>query len=240
MDSLRDYYKKQYEIESARRQALNAAVAFPLGLISLVIGGLTLVAKGVPWPLTDAALLQVGCVTVSGIFVLASAYLAAKSFYGYAYGHVPTSAEIKTYYERVAQYYEAELTSAEAKTTAESEALEYLDSETAKCADINSRNNDRKSYFLHLSNGAVLLAVASLAVASGPYIVDSMFNPTPPQKIEIANLKEAVMQLQRNANQSNDQKPVQPPAQTPTTTEKPSPPPSRLIKEHNDPTKQRK
>ncbi len=143
-------------------------------------------------------------------------------------------------YKKLAQHYEQTQPLLRAKTVAESEALEYLDGETAKYAHINSTNNDRKSYFLHLANGAVLLAVAALTVASGPYIADSIFAPSPPQKVEVTNLKEAVMQLQRHASQSNDQKPVQPPAQTPTTTEKPSPPPGRLIKEHNDPNKQRK
>jgi hypothetical protein len=47
------------------------------------------------------------------------------------------------------------------------------------------------------------------------------------------------MQVQ-NANQPNDQQPAQQPSQTPTTTEKPSPPPGRLIKEHDDPNKQRR
>jgi hypothetical protein len=138
--------------------------------------------------LTASATLQIVAVTFAGIFVMASAYLAAKSLYGYEYGHLPTAAEIKTYYEKLAQHYGASLPSARAKAAAEIEALDHLASETAKYADINSRNNDRKSHFLHLSNGAVLLAVASLAVASGPYIVDSMFNPSPPQKVEITNV----------------------------------------------------
>ena len=99
MDTLRDYYKKQYEIESARRQALNTAVAMPLGVISLVVGGLGLVAKAVPWPLTGSAWLQIICIGVGTALVLASAYFAAKSYYGYEYGHMPTAAEIKAYYE---------------------------------------------------------------------------------------------------------------------------------------------
>ena len=63
-----------------------------------------------------------------------------------------------------------------------------------------------------------------------------MFVPSTPQKIEITNLKETAMQLQRHANQSgNDQKPVQEPTPSPApATEKPSPPPGRLIKEDND------
>lgn len=238
MESLRDYYKKQYEIESARRQAMTSAVAMPVAIISVVLGGLAVVSKSVQPPLTGSAWLQLVCIAVAACLILASAYYAARSFYGYAYGHMPTAEEIKSYYEKLAAFYENTQSSTSAKVAAEKEALEYLDKVTAEYASLNCKNNDAKSFYLHRANGAGLLAVVALTVASGPYIVDSMFTPSAPQKTEITNLKEIVMQLQRQANQpANDQKPVQAPVQTPATTEKPSPPPGRLIKEDTDPNK---
>lgn len=238
MESLRDYYKKQYEIESARRQVMTSAVAMPVAIISLVLGGLAVVARSVQLPLTGSAWLQVVCIAVAACLVLASAYYAARSFYGYEYGHIPTAGEIKSYYESLAAFYEITQSSANAKTVAEKETLEHLDNVTAELASLNSKNNDSKSFFLHRANGTGLLAVVALTIASGPYIVDSMFAPPTPQKTEVTNLKEVVMPIQRHANQpASDQKPVQTPAQTPPTTEKPSPPPGRLIKEDTDPNK---
>jgi hypothetical protein len=123
METLRDYYKKQYEIESARRQAMTSAVAMPVAIISVVLGGLAVVSKSVQLPLTGSALFQLVCIAITACLVLASTYYAARSFYGYEYGHIPTADEIKRYYENLAAFYETTQSSASAKATAEQEAL---------------------------------------------------------------------------------------------------------------------
>jgi hypothetical protein len=235
--TLQDFYKDHYTLEVTRRHELTSALAIPFGVLSLLLGGLVVVAKEIHFPLDDLKIIQLVAAVASLIAVLATTYFLFRSYFNYEYGYVPTPLEIKSYRDNLLVYYVLTGLAPDVATkTAEDETLEYIDSEYAIHTHRNTANNDKKSAFLHRANGALILSVVFTVVAGVPYIAHSIVTPAEVQKIEVIYLKEAAMATSSN-NQKNStqQQPTQQETTTPSAPVKPSPPPGRVIKEHVEP-----
>jgi hypothetical protein len=233
---IRDYYKEHYFLESTRKGELTNALSLPLGILSLLIGGLMIVAQGIHLPLNDVAIFLLVLMAVAAIFILRTIYFLIRSYYNYEYGYVPTPLEIKTYKEGLFTYYVSLGDSPEdAIKKADSEALQHVDSEYAAHADRNAKNNNRKSSFIHNANSSLIGAIIVTLTVGATYIVTSIRTVSGPQKIEIVNLKEITM-----AEPTNNTPPKAPEVPEPKPTPepiptKPTPPPGQVLKEHVDP-----
>lgn len=233
---IRDYYKEHYCLEATRKNDLTNALSLPLGILSLLIGGLAVVAQGVHVPLNSMTILQLALMAVAVVFVLRTAYFLARSYYNYAYGYVPTPLEIKRFKEALVAYYVTLGETLEnAVRKADIETLEHIDEEYAKHTDRNTKNNNSKSSFIHKANGALIGTIISTLAIGVAYLAISITTASEPQKVEIINLKEIKMPVPTNTTP-----PVEPAApkttQTPTPT-KPTPPPGQVLKEHVDPSR---
>ncbi len=230
--SLRDFYRSHYEREMVRKTDLTTALSIPVGVLSLLVGALVLMAKELHFPLGDAEQVLRIAISVSALASLVSGYFLFRSLYNFAYGYVATPLEIQDYKVKLAAYHEASgLSAFEAKRTAEDETLEYIDDEYAKYADRNSKNNDIKSTYLHQANGAMIGAVLFGVVAGGAYIGNSLSAAPPPTKTEITNLPEIVKMIQAQQAATT---PTPPPPPPPPAV-RPNPPPGRVIKEDERP-----
>lgn len=235
--TLQDFYKDHYKLEVTRRHELTSALAIPLGVLSLLLGALVVVAKEIHVPLDDWKIIQLAAIVASFVCLSATTYFLFRSYFNYEYGYVPTPLEIKSYRDGLVAYYVATgLSNDVAIKTAEDETFEHIDSEYATHTHRNTANNDRKSAFLYRANGALILSVVFTVVAGGPYLVRSIVSPSEVQKIEVINLKEAIMATSSSNHKNGTQ---QQPTQQQTTTQpapvKPAPPPGRVIKEHVEP-----
>ncbi len=228
--SLRDFYKSHYEREMVRKTDLTSALSVPVGVISLLVGALVLMAKELHLPLNATDEFLLWAIIASAAACLLSTYFLIMSLYNFAYGYIATPVEIVEYRAKLAAYHEATgLTAVDARKLAEEETLEYIDSEYAKYADRNARNNDIKSTFLHQANGAMIAAVLCGAVAGAGYVKNSLATTPPPTKTEISNLKEIGQVFQ--AQQAASTTPPPPPPK------RPDPPPGRIIREDQRPPK---
>jgi len=234
---IRDYYKEHYFLEATRKGELTNALSLPLGILSLLIGGLMIVAQGIHLPLNKVAIFLLVLIAIAAIFILRTIYFLIRSYYNYEYGYVPTPLEIKTYKEELYTYYVSLGDSpADAVKKADSEALQHVDSEYAAHADRNAKNNNRKSSFIHNANSSLIGAIIVTLTVGATYIVTSIRTVSGPQKVEIVNLKEVTMAEPTDNTPPKASEPVPKPAPIPT---KPTPPPGQVLKEHVDP-KQKK
>lgn len=237
---LRDFYKEHYALEVARRHELTGALTLPLGVLSLLVGGLVVIAKEIHAPLDGWKIFQLIALTASFIAVATTTYFLIRSYFNYAYGYVPTPKEIRDYREKLVAYYVSmRLSNDAASKKADKETLEYIDTEYATHAHRNIQNNDTKSAYLHKANGALILSMIFTVAAGLPHLAGSIAAPPAVQKIEVVNVKEAVMtNSSGNSSNSQQQNTQQQTTQQQTTTgpaqEKPLPPPGRVIKEHVD------
>lgn len=225
--NLREFYKSHYALEVTRKADLTAALSLPAGVLSVLIGALVVMTKELHLPLSSSELVQLCAVILSSCACVFSVYFLFRSLFNYTYGYAPTPLELKKYKEELTTFHQSNrLTIEEASALAETETLEYIDTQYAINADRNSKNNDIKSSYLHRANGLIISAVTFAAIAGVAYVVNSISSPQSVQKFELINLKE-LKTMTEPANASS-----LPPAQP-----RPEPPPSRVIKEDKGPPK---
>ena len=229
--TLREFYKCHYERELTRKTELTAALSIPVGIVSLLVGSLLVMAKELRLPHAQLELVQGAAIALSALASLASTYFLIRSLHNFAYGYVATPLEIQQYQASLTAFHESEgMASPDAKKLAEEETLEYVDSEYAKYADRNAKNNDIKSTFLHQANSAMIAAVLFAAVAGGVYVFNSISSPLPVPKVEVVNLKEVSPMLQPQPLQAVTAPPPPPPPAV-----RPEPPPGRIVREDHRP-----
>lgn len=238
--SLRDYYKDHYCLEATRRHELTNSLSLPLGILSLLIGGLVVMAQAIHSPLDGAAILQLALIGIAVIVVLATAYFLGRSYYSnYEYGYAPTAQEMMDFKATLISYYTAIGESQDiAEGKAEAEAIEHLDSQYAIHADRNHQNNNRKSYFVYMANGTLIASTISTLIAGAAFFYASIASVPEVPTVKVVNFPEIVMPTPPNPSPPTQQPSTgqSPPAPTPA---KPAPPPGRLIREHTDPVKKR-
>lgn len=233
--SLRKFYKSHYVLEVTRKTDLTAALSLPVGILSLVVGALVVMAKELHFPLNVGEQVQLVVIVISAFACTMSGYFLFRSLYNYEYGYAPTPLQLKEYKESLVKFHQSNGHSQlVANNLAETETLDYIDAEYAKNADRNATNNDVKSAFLHRANGAIIAAGLCGAIAGVAYVFNSISSPQPIQKIELINLKEVHAMPGNNAIQAATSPTTTPP---PQPLQRPAPPPSRVIKEDRNPPK---
>jgi len=78
---LRDFYKEHYSLEVSRHQELTSALALPLGVLSLLIGGLVLIAKEIHIPLDGWMAFLVVALGVGFCLCGVTAYFLIRSYF---------------------------------------------------------------------------------------------------------------------------------------------------------------
>lgn len=222
--TIREFYKSHYDLELTRKTDLTSALSIPVGILSLLIGGLIIMAKELHVPLSFNEWIIAAAISGSALALVVSTYFLVRSLYNFAYGYIATPLEIQQYQAGLVAFHEgAGMLAPDAKKLAEEETLEYVDSEYAKYADRNSKNNDIKSSFLHRANGAMIAAVVFAGVAGAAYVYNSVVQPAQVPKIEVTNLKEASPVINVQPLQAATAPPPPPPT-------RPNPPPGRVIR----------
>lgn len=227
---MREFYKCHYELELTRKTDLTAALAIPIGVLSLLAGGLILMAKELHSPLSPAEKFIAAATAVSTLAVIVSVYFLVRSLYNFAYGYIATPLEIRKFQADLVTFHEGEgMSAADARELAEEEVLEYINGEYAFYADRNAKNNDIKSSYLHRANGAMIMSVIGAGVAGAAYVYNSVQTPAAIPKVQVVNLKEAFQMIHLQPIQAASTPPPPPPPP------RPSGPPGRVVREHQSP-----
>lgn len=233
--NLKDFYQTHYFHESARRDQINNSLTIPLGIISLISGGVLALAKEIDSPFDSFEIFQLFSLAFTSLCLILSAVFLGRSYWGYGYAHMPKANQIQDYDEQLINYYLGLGNSLEmASTLAKQDVAEYIASQYANNSDINAFNNDKKSANLFKANAFMMSSLVFLFFSACPYVIDEVEKPTETHKIEVVNLKELTMNI------PSSQPPIvqsQQPTPTIPTPTKPTPPPSVVIKEHVEPIK---
>ena len=207
-DQLNEFCRQRYDHEAARRGELTSAVALPMGALTVLLGALLALVKDIRDPLQPSDLVLVSSASLSALACGVSAFFLARSFFNYTYRYVATPKAVLDYHREVnAAHKQAGKTQQESIAAADSAATAYIQERYSECAHHNTSNNDRKSFFLHLANGAMIFALLPAAVAGGAFLYNS-FNSRPPiARVEITNLKEVLPKERPNDNRNTQGSP---------------------------------
>ena len=64
---LRDFYKEHYRLEITRKQELTNALTLPFGVLSLLVGGVLVVANKIDYPLELFEISELGTIVLASI-----------------------------------------------------------------------------------------------------------------------------------------------------------------------------
>lgn len=227
---LRDLYQTHYFHETDRRDQINNSLTIPLGVISLVSGAFLIVAKEIDYPFNFSEILQLHFLGFTALLLILAAIFLGRAYWGYGYAHMPRAEEIRQYCGKLKDHYLKLNHSVEDATKlANEETLQYVDSQYSTNSELNAENNDIKSANLFKANGFTMASVVFLVISAVPYVINSIEEPSEIHKIQITNFKELTV-----SNQNSQ--PPKPQYQQPAPPPKPTPPPSRVIREHVEPT----
>lgn len=222
-------YKDLYFHEMERRDQLNRSLSFPVGLMAVLSGAAIAMYRAARFSFSDAdkALLTILCVV--SISLVATAYLLIRAYWGHTYSAMPFAEDLHNYTSELRGHYLSEGAESDAaEARAQSKLAAYVEREFSRNAKLNAKTNDGKSVFLFNANAFLIASIVLLGAASPFYLYVTSRQSDQIQKIEIVH-GARVMKPQEPA-------PAPPAPQTPSPTHKPepTPPPSRLIREHTE------
>jgi hypothetical protein len=151
-------YEKHYFHEIESREKLTARIQIPLTLLVSFVGVLAFLLQNFGGQSTSKmAAVFVGLLVLTFLALLAAAYCLIRSWYNNIYEFLPSSEESEKYYETLRNHY-APYEDSE-KLTKDAFAR-YLQAYYVKCATANALSNDRRTFYLHETNTALIFAAA--------------------------------------------------------------------------------
>lgn len=190
--SLSEFYKCQYELEITRKTDLTAALSIPVGVLSLLVGALVLMAKDLHAPLSGWDKWTLAAIGSSAFACLVAGYYLFRAHSGLSYEFLPNASAMQTHFHELVAFHETSGRSKpDAAAEAERETLTYIDDQHARNAALNNETNHVKSGHLHRGNLALMVAVAIAVVAGTLYVINSVSTATAVQHVEVVNIKEA-------------------------------------------------
>jgi len=203
--TLRELYKSHYALEITRKAELTSALALPVGVLSLLVGGLVTMSKELHSPLHLGEQLLLAGIGISTVVCAMAGYFLFRSSYNFEYGYAPTPLEIKEFNEKLVAFHQGQGNQlVDAHKIAETETLDYIDGEYANNSARNAANNDIKSAYLHRANGAIMAAVLCGALAGVVYVFNSVFSPSTIHKIEVVKPKEVICHVRNYPCSANN------------------------------------
>jgi hypothetical protein len=212
---LRDFNRKSYDYEAARRHNLAIYLPLRITLVGLLFSGFLAAVYRYKDQLQCLTIPEWALIAASLVSLLIAFIFILRFQLGHYYYYIADARAVETYRSDLFLFYRR-------KNRAEEEALKYINREYIECAALNCAANDRKTAFLTLADTSLAIAAIFVAIL---YVVS--FN------MDMLS-KEITKQPSERSKMETDETPSPPPT---STDQKPSPPPRRVIQENSVPRK---
>lgn len=186
---LLQFYQYYYHFELEEKNKINSRLNFPLAIITLIMGIVSFYLNDLPY-------LKIGgleiffysvfiCLILSIIF---SFYFFIRCFYRYPYEYISTTFEINNYLNNLREYNKT--VPKNSQVIIEKEFEDFLMDQYVNYATNNTKNNERKSKYLHNTHTSLIIALIFVVLTSIPFYIIKYKSTKQPVKVEISNLKE--------------------------------------------------
>lgn len=186
-----DFWINWYNKEEERKHSLENSLNTPIGVLVLVFSALFFMFK--EFDFENSSNTQSICLSIfagiSSLAIIIAAYFIIKAYYAknYLYKLLPSPTILLKHEKDLIDYY-AENKDFFEGVDANDKFNEYLIETLANCIDVNSKNNDKKSNFIHLAKKYIFYSIIALGLGFIPFFYNSITKPDPIQKIEIKSL----------------------------------------------------
>ena len=149
-----EYFKGLFDREQIRRVELNNEVNIPIGIITLISGGVILVFKET---VTSFCSFNFVLIVIIGLLLLTSILFLAKSynnlFKGFTYNYLPDSKELYNHRKELKEY------NKKVKKRERESFRKYLIENYAELNSVNMKINRIRLYDLYVAKTLVLIAL---------------------------------------------------------------------------------
>ncbi|MBM2813032.1 MAG: hypothetical protein HW416_3791 [Chloroflexi bacterium] len=168
-----DFLKERYEFELDRKEKLTAALTLPVGVLSLLGGALTAMARSFTYKdLTVSGFFLVFLVAAVLSFFIC-AYRLMRAYHAQTYIYLPLLSEFETFEEEDRQW-RAYVEATGGDLSNEEDFDSWLRKRIINAADANTRSNDQRAKWLHQSRSWLFAVFCFTAVAGIPYAADQV------------------------------------------------------------------
>jgi len=227
---LHEFYKNHYFFELNRKDQLSSAVTIPAGLITLVGGAIIAIFNTIDKPFNCLEKAELFLLILATVTIFVAIFFLIKSYFNYGYGYIATSLKIMTYKKELEDFHKDD---EGADKIVQDKIEDFVNKEYVKYTDLNTRNNDRKSSFIHKANWALILSIILIVLAGIPHVVKSAINGDQVYKIQIVKKEKGNNIMADDENDSNDQS--QQETENVSRPAEPTPPEGRVILEDTTP-----
>jgi hypothetical protein len=241
-----EFYKDFYFKELDKRNEINNSLSLPIGIITTLIAGVFYLSTNFNYDCQSlghiiVAFIFVILVVTGIVFLIVAVYDLVKSYTdfpkGYEYFLLPDTNEIDDYEKKLQEYYSK---NPEMPNTANEEVKEYILSEMIKNTGQNQVNNKRKSKFRYLCEKNLIISLMIITASFLLFIANYSFGP---QRTSISEIKIIGADTSKiNFNSKENRKFILEILKDSSmrhisrnTDPKPTPPPSQIIKEGQEP-----
>jgi hypothetical protein len=239
MDRL-EFYKEQYYKEIERKNDVTNSLSTPIGIISALVAGLFYSLTTFDYSLYTSLtiiFLLVFCGAIT--FLSISVFHLMKAFSdlhnGFSYAYLIDTDDLDNYYQKLKSYYEQVNTT----DNSDKDLKEYVLNELIKCTGVNQKNNKSKIYHRFLCHKHMIFSFLMMCGLTLPFGINYGLHDSNPkiQKIEIDSTLN--INLQSKQNQIFIDSLIKTAkimaSEKENKLEKPTPPPTQIIKEGKDP-----
>ncbi len=167
------FLKERYDFELQRKEQLTSALTMPVGVLSVLGGALTAMARSFTYhdPLVTGFFLVFLVSAVVCFFVCA--FRLIRAYHAQTYIYLPLLGEFEQYEEEDRQW-RSYVEHNGGDLSAEEDFDSWLRKRIINAADANTKSNDQRSKWLHQSRTWLFAVFCSTALAGIPYVADQV------------------------------------------------------------------
>ncbi|HET6232391.1 MAG TPA: hypothetical protein VFE05_20115 [Longimicrobiaceae bacterium] len=184
-----EFYEKLYETEWVRRDQIQGSASAPLGVLTLLGGGLLVLVQHFDHAPRQLAVVFWPVFAVAVAAFVLSGWSFVRSVHGYTYRQIPLPSVLSAYFDGLKAHHE----SAGTPGLASAEFEKFLKERYIEAADRNAVNNVNRGEYLYKATRALIFSLVAAAIASIPVAIQVSTAPARPQEVRIINLEGSPM-----------------------------------------------
>lgn len=190
-------FKEHHFWELQRRDALNNSLSLHIGATTLLVGGAYTMAKVVSDHPGVASHFLSGGLLITVICLLATIFCIVRAIFGYGYFHFPDmNVKLRDRASLIAQYRKAyqlpeglEFGDWQREIEARQKAFQSFhdinDETYSQSASMNAKQNNRKAFWIYLSNRFLVGSLVAFLISGIPYLAVTLGAPEKPTMVHI-------------------------------------------------------
>jgi hypothetical protein len=164
-----DLYRRIYDEEWRRRDAIQASITLPITLVSVLGGALFVFARSFSFAVDPLTFWFTVPFTVAAVACAVTIYFLVRTSFGYLYRRIPWPDDIRRHHNALHSFHESQ---GDPPGLAERAFDDFLIARLVDAAERNARNNVDSGQYLYRAHQALIVTLVAIILTALPYLID--------------------------------------------------------------------